>query len=115
MAPPPLADLGRMEGRAAVARRRWRGQEAPSPEDLPVPTGGRGEREVAENYGAGDFPTTHWSLVLAAGEASAPAACQALADLCQSYWFPLYAYIRRRGHDPERARELTQDLFVRLL
>jgi RNA polymerase sigma-70 factor (ECF subfamily) len=54
-------------------------------------------------------------LVLAAGDPGAPSARQALADLCQSYWFPLYAYIRRRGHDPDRAQELTQDLFVRLL
>ena len=70
---------------------------------------------MAENPAAGDFPTTHWSRVLAAGDPGAPSAREALAELCQSYWFPLYAYIRRRGHDPDRAQELTQDLFVRLL
>jgi RNA polymerase sigma-70 factor (ECF subfamily) len=70
---------------------------------------------MAENPAAGDFPTTHWSRVLAAGDPGSPSAREALAELCQSYWFPLYAYIRRRGHDPDRAQELTQDLFVRLL
>lgn len=70
---------------------------------------------MAENPAAGDFPTTHWSRVIAAGDPGSPSAREALAELCQSYWFPLYAYIRRRGHDPDRAQELTQDLFVRLL
>jgi RNA polymerase sigma-70 factor (ECF subfamily) len=70
---------------------------------------------MAENPAAGGFPTTHWSQVLAARDPDAASAREALSDLCQSYWFPLYAYIRRRGHDPDRARELTQDLFVRLL
>jgi RNA polymerase sigma-70 factor (ECF subfamily) len=70
---------------------------------------------MAENPAASDFPTTHWSRVLAAGDPGGPSAREALAELCQSYWFPLYAYIRRRGHDPDRAQELTQDLFVRLL
>ena len=64
---------------------------------------------------AAPFPTTHWSRVVAAGDPGAPLACEALADLCRAYWFPLYAYIRRRGHDPDRALDLTQDLFVRLL
>ena len=70
---------------------------------------------MAEYPAAGDFPTTHWSRVIAAGDPGSPSAREALAELCQSYWFPLYAYIRRRGHDPDRAQELTQDLFVRLL
>ena len=64
---------------------------------------------------AARFPTTHWSRVVAAGDSGAPLAREALAELCRAYWFPLYAYIRRRGHDPDRALDLTQDLFVRLL
>jgi RNA polymerase sigma-70 factor (ECF subfamily) len=64
---------------------------------------------------AAPFPTTHWSRVVAAGDPGAPFAREALAELCRDYWFPLYAYIRRRGHDPDRASDLTQDLFVRLL
>lgn len=63
--------------------------------------------------------TTRWSVVLAAGrEPSAnagTAAREALAVLCQTYWYPLYAYVRRRGHDPDDARDLTQSFFLRLL
>lgn len=65
------------------------------------------------------FMTTRWSVVLAAGrEPSATAGTagrDALAVLCQTYWYPLYAYVRRRGHDPEEARDLTQSFFLRLL
>jgi RNA polymerase sigma factor (sigma-70 family) len=61
------------------------------------------------------FPTTRWSLVLQAGDPHAPLAQESLAELCGSYWYPLYAYIRRRGHDPEQARDLTQDFFTRAL
>lgn len=64
--------------------------------------------------GLAPFATTHWSVVLAAGDA-APAACDALATLCQAYWFPLYAHVRRRGHDAEAARDLTQSFFAELL
>src|SRR5262245_45900099 len=64
---------------------------------------------------AGRFPTTHWSRVVAAGDRDAPGARDALAELCAAYWFPVYAFIRRRGHDPERALDLTQDYFARLL
>jgi RNA polymerase sigma-70 factor (ECF subfamily) len=61
------------------------------------------------------FQTTRWSLVAAAGNGGSPAARQALGELYQSYWYPLYAYIRRRGHGPEAARDLTQEFFTRLL
>jgi DNA-directed RNA polymerase specialized sigma24 family protein len=61
------------------------------------------------------FPTTRWSRVLLAGDLDAPLAQEALAELCGAYWCPLYAYIRRRGYDPERARDLTQDFFARAL
>ena len=64
---------------------------------------------------AARFPTTQWSRIVATGDPDAPLAREALAELCQGYWYPLYAYIRRRGHDPDRALDLTQDLFVRLL
>jgi RNA polymerase sigma-70 factor (ECF subfamily) len=70
---------------------------------------------MADPPSAARFPTTHWSRIVAAGDPGAPLACEALADLCRAYWFPLYAYIRRRGYDPDRALDLTQDLFVRLL
>jgi RNA polymerase sigma-70 factor (ECF subfamily) len=61
------------------------------------------------------FQTTHWSLVLAAADGTTPQADEALAALCAAYWYPLYAFIRRRGHDPDRAADLTQGFFTRLL
>jgi DNA-directed RNA polymerase specialized sigma24 family protein len=61
------------------------------------------------------FPTTHWSRVIAAGDQGTPLARESLAELCRTYWFPLYAYIRRRGTDPERALDLTQGYFASLL
>jgi RNA polymerase sigma factor (sigma-70 family) len=64
---------------------------------------------------AGAFPATHWSLVLAAGQAGSPRADAALEKLCRTYWAPLYAFIRRRGHNPEDAQDLTQEFFTQLL
>lgn len=61
------------------------------------------------------FATTHWSVVLAAGHSSVPGAQAALEDLCRTYWFPLYAFVRRQGNSPEDAQDLTQDFFSRLL
>ena len=56
----------------------------------------------------GVFATTHWSVVLAAGEENTPESAAALEQLCGTYWFPLYAYVRRRGYSPEDAQDLTQ-------
>jgi RNA polymerase sigma factor (sigma-70 family) len=64
---------------------------------------------------ADGFPNTMWSEVVAAGENSTPRSRQALESLCSSYWRPLYAYVRRDGHDREQAEDLTQAFFVRLL
>lgn len=61
------------------------------------------------------FATTQWSLVLRAGKASAGEAARALGELCQQYWPPVYAYLRRAGHSPDAAAELTQEFFCRLL
>lgn len=60
------------------------------------------------------FVTTHWSMVLEAGGDST-AAQDALGELCRNYWYPLYSYVRRRGHSPEDAQDLTQEFFARLL
>src|SRR5262245_8403670 len=65
--------------------------------------------------GSADFRTTHWSVVLTAGHQNSPASSQALAKLCSTYWYPLYAYVRRRGHDAHQAEDLTQEFFARLL
>jgi RNA polymerase sigma factor (sigma-70 family) len=61
------------------------------------------------------FVTTHWSLVLTAGDANTTVAQDALAKLCQTYWYPLYAYVRRRNFSPPDAEDLTQEFFARFL
>jgi RNA polymerase sigma-70 factor (ECF subfamily) len=61
------------------------------------------------------FATTHWTVVLAAGRQHSPEAARALEELCRTYWFPLYAYVRRRGPTKEDAEDLTQAFFARLL
>jgi RNA polymerase sigma-70 factor (ECF subfamily) len=65
--------------------------------------------------GKRDFATTRWSIVLAAGRDSSPEAKTALATLCETYWFPLYAFVRRQGYDAQDAQDLTQGFFTRLL
>jgi DNA-directed RNA polymerase specialized sigma24 family protein len=61
------------------------------------------------------FATTHWSVVLAAGHGNTTHAQNALTHLCKTYWYPLYAYARRRGNSPQDAQDLTQEFFMRLL
>src|SRR5207249_181436 len=64
--------------------------------------------------GAREFTTTHWSVVLSAGRDSS-AQADALSKLCRVYWWPLYAFVRRQGHSPHDAQDLTQAFFTRLL
>jgi RNA polymerase sigma-70 factor (ECF subfamily) len=64
---------------------------------------------------AGQFRTTQWSLVIAAGDDRNPRFQQALSDLCERYWYPVYAYVRRRGADADSAQDLTQGFFSSLL
>ena len=61
------------------------------------------------------FPTTHWSVVLAAGNGDVPQAERALENLCRTYWHPLYVYARRRGYSEADAKDLTQEFFAWLL
>ena len=65
--------------------------------------------------GVREFRTTHWSVVLAAGDSASPKAAEALEKLCRTYWYPLYAHVRRRGYGPHDAQDLTQGFFARLL
>ena len=65
--------------------------------------------------GGGGFQTTRWSIVLAAGDPGALASRDALSTLCETYWYPLYAFARRRGETVEQAEDLTQGFFARLL
>src|SRR6516162_1893539 len=64
---------------------------------------------------AGRFRTTRWSVVLMSAQSQAPGSKAALAELCRLYWYPLYAYVRRRGHTPEETQDLTQGFFLHLL
>jgi RNA polymerase sigma-70 factor (ECF subfamily) len=61
------------------------------------------------------FSTTEWSLVLAAGDSQAPDSREALASLCRSYWYPVYAHVRQLGEPRDRAENLTQGFFAHLL
>src|SRR6185436_13253044 len=61
------------------------------------------------------FASTHWSVVLAAKNGDAPRANEALEQLCRTYWPPLYAFIRREGHDEADAKDLTQEFFLKLI
>ncbi len=79
-----------------------------SPEPLEQP-------HDSSEAGSPVFATTHWSVVLAAGHTGTPRAQEALDRLCRAYWYPLYAYVRRRGCNPADAEDLTQEFFARLL
>lgn len=61
------------------------------------------------------FATTHWSVVLAASEVNTIQASKALEKLCRAYWYPLYAYVRRRGFSEHDAQDMTQGFFAQLL
>ena len=61
------------------------------------------------------FVTTHWSVVLSAREKDAPQSAMALETLCRTYWYPLYAFVRRQGRGPHDAQDLTQAFFARVL
>lgn len=64
---------------------------------------------------ASQFPTTRWTLVVAAGDPQRQDARAALVSLCEAYWYPLYAHLRRRGYPADQAQDLTQAFFVRVL
>ena len=68
-----------------------------------------------ESPPAQQFETTCWSVVLSARDGDSTKAREALAALCSTYWYPLYAFIRRKGHDAEAAQDLVQGFFTRLL
>jgi RNA polymerase sigma-70 factor (ECF subfamily) len=61
------------------------------------------------------FATTHWSVVLAAGKNNSDGAQTALETLCRAYWYPIYVYVRRKGHGPQSAEDLTQEFFAQLI
>src|SRR5688500_16121758 len=63
----------------------------------------------------GWFATTRWSMVVSAGRVGDPCAQQALEQLCESYWVPLYSYVRSRGYSADDAQDLTQEFFARFV
>jgi RNA polymerase sigma-70 factor (ECF subfamily) len=82
----------------------------------------RSENNVSEaedftfaSHKDGAFSTTHWSVVLRAGQGDVAGATAALERLCRTYWYPIYAFVRRRGSDPPEAEDLTQAFFAFLL
>src|SRR5579871_559194 len=74
-----------------------------------------GRNTIHTLAGACDFPTTRWTLVVAAAAPRRKEARSALSSLCESYWYPLYAYLRRRGYAADQAQDLTQEFFIRIL
>jgi RNA polymerase sigma factor (sigma-70 family) len=78
---------------------------------MPTSATSAGESPKPQNY----FATTHWTVVVAATHTQTTGARAALDELCQLYWYPLYAYVRRRGSSPEDAEDLTQEFFRTLL
>jgi len=74
-----------------------------------------GSEQPSGELPIGCFHTTHWTDVLAAGAEDSSEANEALARLCQTYWLPIYAFIRKRGHGPQQAQDLTQEFFAGFL
>src|SRR5712691_11024421 len=97
----------------------WRSTEARGPRRLrscsPSSSGACMPDHGLPQPRAGRFATTRWSLVLAAGEQSNARSAEALASLCEMYWYPVYAFIRRQGYRPEDGADLTQEFFARVL
>lgn len=69
----------------------------------------------ARRQAGGAFAATRWSVVLSARDRQSPRSAEALETLCRSYWYPLYAFVRRQGHSAPDAQDLTQEFFARLL
>ena len=80
-----------------------------------MPKGNAKAGPLSASTSPGVFATTHWSVVLTAGQRELPQAAGALEKLCHAYWYPLYVFIRRQGHSPEDSEDLTQQFFSRLL
>ena len=73
------------------------------------------DHPIAGRTRAGAFAPTRWTMVLAAGDQASADAAEALETLCRTYWYPLYAFVRRKGYSPPDAEDLTQGFFAHLL
>lgn len=106
-----LADPGLFAGRHSVNLPSRRSTTARSSANLP-----RVENEVpTAPTSPAWFEPTRWSVVLASAKTQAPGASSALAELCKTYWQPLYAFARRRGYDHHRSQDLIQGFFLSLI
>ncbi len=76
---------------------------------------GSEQNQASEGTKAQVFNTTHCSVVLAAGKDESAPARSALETLCRAYWYPIYVYVRRKGHGPDDAQDLTQEFFAHLI
>lgn len=72
-------------------------------------------QEDPDGMGGGAFRTTRWSVVLSAGDRDDPGGQEALARLCEDYWYPVYVFVRRSGRGADEARDLTQEYFARMI
>jgi RNA polymerase sigma factor (sigma-70 family) len=79
------------------------------------PENAKGRDTMRTQIGSSAFPTTRWTLVVAAADPQRKEARSALVSLCEGYWYPLYAYVRRRGYRADQAQDLTQEFFIRVL
>src|SRR5215472_5620607 len=70
---------------------------------------------ASSEQGPGAFATTHWSVVVHAGDSGSPETASAMERLCRTYWYPLYVFIRRKGYSHEDASDLTQAFFAKFL
>jgi RNA polymerase sigma factor (sigma-70 family) len=74
------------------------------------------ERPLPDPSDAAGFAVTHWTVVMAAARGTTSArSAEAMTELCRTYWYPLYAFLRRRGHETHEAEDLTQEFFAHLL
>jgi RNA polymerase sigma-70 factor (ECF subfamily) len=73
------------------------------------------DEQSSLGHGVNRFQSTRWSVVLLSAQSQAPGCKEALADLCNVYWYPLYAFIRHRGYSPEDAQDLVQGFFLLLI
>lgn len=69
----------------------------------------------ASRTGPRVFATTHWSVVMTAGQGDSAPAQRALETLCRAYWYPIYVYVRRKGYGADDAQDLTQEFFAQLI
>lgn len=99
-----------------IARQMWRPRSHLSTSSHVLANVARVEKDTPQSASSPAwFQPTRWSVVLASAQTQAPGAQSAMAELCKTYWQPLYAFARRRGHDHHRAQDMIQGFFLSLI